>query len=141
MATTEDVDLRQVAWDTHGYVGADLGQLTLEAALQCIRENLSNFDIDQEHPITDEALEVLKVINIHMIHGLSQTDPSTLRENKVEVPDVKWADIGGLEDTKRELQEMVRYPIEHQALFEAFGMQASRAHDMNNILLCCIHTM
>jgi len=126
MATTEDVDLRQVAWDTHGYVGADLGQLTLEAALQCIRENLSNFDIDQEHPITDEALEVLKVINIHMIHGLSQTDPSTLRENKVEVPDIKWADIGGLEDTKRELQEMVRYPIEHRALFEAFGMQASR---------------
>merc|ERR1719393_531295 len=53
-------------------------------------------------------------------------DPSTLRDNKVEVPDVKWADIGGLEQTKRELQEMVRYPIEHRHLFERFGMQASR---------------
>ena len=54
------------------------------------------------------------------------SDPSTLRENKVEVPDIQWQDIGGLEETKRELQEMVRYPIEHRGLFEKFGMQASR---------------
>lgn len=126
MELDEDVDLFQVSRDTHGYVGADLGQLTMEAALQCIRENIGNFDIDSEDPISDEALSVLKVNSNHIMHGLAHSDPSTLRENKVEVPDVKWADIGGLEDTKRELQEMVRYPIEHRGLFEKFGMQASR---------------
>ena len=61
-----------------------------------------------------------------VMHGLENTNPSTLRENKIEIPDTKWSDIGGLEDTKMELQEMVRYPIEHRGLFEKFGMQASR---------------
>ena len=121
-----DVDLFQIARDTHGYVGADLQQVTLEAALQCIRANLGKLDIESEDPIPDEDLDVLKVTNEHFVHALSMCDPSTLRDNKVEVPDVKWADIGGLEQTKRELQEMVRYPIEHRHLFERFGMQASR---------------
>ena len=121
-----DVDLFQIARDTHGFVGADLQQLTLEAALQCIRSNIGNMDVDSEDPIPDETLDILKVDNEHFIHALSVCDPSTLRDNKVEVPDTKWADIGGLEETKRELQEMVRYPIEHRHLFERFGMQASR---------------
>lgn len=121
-----DVDLFQIARDTHGYVGADLQQVTLEAALQCIRSNIANLDIESDDPIPDEELDCLKVTNEHFVHALSMCDPSTLRDNKVEVPDVKWADIGGLEQTKRELQEMVRYPIEHRHLFERFGMQASR---------------
>mmetsp|Transcript_15649 Transcript_15649/g.39362 ORF Transcript_15649/g.39362 Transcript_15649/m.39362 type:complete len:930 (-) Transcript_15649:59-2848(-) len=121
-----DVDLFQIARDTHGYVGADLQQVTLEAALQCIRANIEQLDIESDDPIPDEDLECLKVTNDHFVHALSMCDPSTLRDNKVEVPDVKWADIGGLEQTKRELQEMVRYPIEHRHLFERFGMQASR---------------
>jgi transitional endoplasmic reticulum ATPase len=126
MKLADDVDLFQIARDTHGYVGADLSQLGLEAALQCIRSNIGNFDVDSEVPISDEALEKLIVTNDHFMHALTHTDPSSLRESKVEVPDVSWADIGGLEETKRELQEMVRYPIEHRALFEQFGMHASR---------------
>lgn len=126
MALHEDVDLFQIARDTHGYVGADLNQVALEAALQCIRSNIANMNIDSDEPIPDELLDLLVVNNDHFMHALKHTDPSTLRENKVEVPDVKWEDIGGLEDTKRELQEMVRYPIEHRGLFEKFGMQASR---------------
>jgi transitional endoplasmic reticulum ATPase len=121
-----DVDLFQIARDTHGYVGADLQQVTMEAALQCIRSNLQNLDIESEEAIPDEDLDCLTVNNDHFVHALSNCDPSTLRDNKVEVPDVKWLDIGGLEQTKRELQEMVRYPIEHRHLFERFGMQASR---------------
>jgi len=126
MKTDDHVDLFQIARDTHGFIGADLQQLTLEAALECIRCNVEHFDVDSEEPIPDEMLEKLVVTNDHFIHALSVCDPSTLRENKVEVPDVKWADIGGLEDTKRDLQEMVRYPIEHRGLFEKFGMEASR---------------
>jgi len=126
MKTDDHVDLFQIARDTHGFIGADLQQLTLEAALECIRCNVEHFDVDSEEPIPDDMLEKLVVTNDHFIHALSVCDPSTLRENKVEVPDVKWADIGGLEDTKRDLQEMVRYPIEHRGLFEKFGMEASR---------------
>jgi len=126
MAMDESVDLTQIARDTHGYVGADISQLTLEAALQCIRANVGHLDVDNEDPISDDDLDCLVVNNDHFMHALSVCDPSTLRENKVEVPDVGWADIGGLEDTKRELQEMVRYPIEHRGLFEKFGMEASR---------------
>ena len=119
------VDLFQIARDTHGYVGADLQQLTLEAALQCIRSNIVNMDIDSEDAIPDGILDTLEITNDHVMHALSVCDPSTLRDNKIEIPDIKWADIGGLEETKRELQEMVRYPIEHRHLFERFGMQAS----------------
>lgn len=126
MKMDDSVNLFQIARDTHGYVGADLSQLALEAALQCIRSNIGNFDVDSEEPIPDEALEKLVVTNDHFLHALTCCDPSSLRESKVEVPDVSWDDIGGLEDTKRELQEMVRYPIEHRGLFEKFGMQASR---------------
>jgi transitional endoplasmic reticulum ATPase len=126
MQLDPDVDLWQIARDTHGYVGADLQQLTLEAALQCIRSNIGNFDVDSEEPVPDDILDALVVTNEQFTYALSVCDPSTLRDNKVEIPDTKWADIGGLEETKRELQEMVRYPIEHRHLFERFGMQASR---------------
>ncbi len=126
MVLSDDVDLPQIARDTHGYVGADISQLVLESALQCIRSNIGNFDVESEEPFSDEALDSLIVTEDHFLHGLRNSDPSTLRENKVEVPDVSWEDIGGLEETKRELQEMVRYPIEHRGLFEQFGMQASR---------------
>lgn len=126
MKTDPDVDLFQIARDTHGFIGADLQQLTLEAALECIRSNIGNMDVDSEEPIPDDVLDQMVVDNEHFMHALSVCDPSTLRENKVEVPDIKWEDIGGLEETKRDLQEMVRYPIEHRGLFEKFGMEASR---------------
>lgn len=91
MALAPDVDLFQVARDTHGYVGADLQQLTLEAALQCIRSNIVNMDVDSEEPIPDEVLDMLQVNNEHMMHALSVCDPSTLRDNKVEVSICQFA--------------------------------------------------
>ena len=126
MQVDSSVDLFQIARDTHGFVGADLSQLSLEAGIQCIRSNVKNFDVDSEEPIPEEALDSLVVNNEHFMHALSVCDPSSMRDSKVEVPDISWQDIGGLEETKRELQEMVRYPIEHRGLFEKFGMQASR---------------
>ena len=126
MKLDPSVDLFQIARDTHGFVGADLSQLSLESGIQCIRSNVKNFDVDSEEPIPEDALESLVVNNDHFMHALSVCDPSSMRDSKVEVPDISWQDIGGLEETKRELQEMVRYPIEHRGLFEKFGMQASR---------------
>jgi transitional endoplasmic reticulum ATPase len=85
MAIDPNVDLFQISRDTHGYVGADLQQLTMEAALQCIRSNIANMDIDSEEPIPDDILDQLVVNNDHFVHALSVCDPSTLRDNKIEV--------------------------------------------------------
>ena len=67
-----------------------------------------------------------RVSQEHFKYALGQANPSSLRETVVEVPNVSWKDIGGLEDVKRELRELVQYPVEHPEMFEKFGMQASK---------------
>jgi transitional endoplasmic reticulum ATPase len=125
MKIDEEVDLTLISKDTHGYVGADLAQLCSEAALQCIREKMDLIDIDAD-TIDAAILESMAVTQEHFKHALGQTNPSSLRETVVEVPDVKWEDIGGLEEVKKNLQEMILYPIEHPDKFHKFGMTPSK---------------
>lgn len=82
-------------------------------------------DIDSD-VIDTKILEAMCVTMDHFKYALANTNPSSLRETVVEVPDVKWEDIGGLEETKRELQEMILYPIEHPDKFYKFGMEPSK---------------
>ena len=125
MKLAEDVDLAEVAKSTHGYVGADLAALCTEAALQCIREKMDLIDIEDE-TIDAEILDSMSVTNEHFRFAQGQTNPSSLRETVVEIPDVTWDDIGGLEDVKKNLQEMILYPIEHPDKFHKFGMSPSK---------------
>jgi len=125
MKLSEDVDLAKVAKDTHGFVGADLAQLCTEAGLQCIREKMDIIDIEDDK-IDAAILDAMAVTNEHFKHALGVCNPSSLRETVVEVPNVSWDDIGGLEDTKRQLQEMILYPLEHPEKFLKFGMSPSR---------------
>ena len=125
MRLSKDCDLERLAKDTHGYVGADLSQLTMEAAFQAIREKLPLIDVSAEK-IDPELLNSIEITNEHLRYGQSVTNPSTLRENIVEVPNVTWEDVGGLEDVKKELYETVQYPIEHGDKFAKFGMQPSK---------------
>ena len=125
MKLSEDVDLAEIAKSTHGYVGADLAALCTEAALQCIREKMDLIDIEDE-TIDAEVLDAMCVTNEHFRFAQGQTNPSSLRETVVEIPDVTWDDIGGLEDVKKNLQEMILYPIEHPEKFHKFGMQPSK---------------
>jgi transitional endoplasmic reticulum ATPase len=125
MKMDKNVNLVDISKDTHGYVGADLAQLCSEAALQCIREKMHLIDIDSD-VIDTKVLESMCVTQDHFKHALANTNPSSLRETVVEVPDVKWEDIGGLEDVKRNLQEMILYPIEHPEKFYKFGMEPSK---------------
>merc|ERR1711988_300376 len=120
-----DVRLEDVAANTHGFVGADLAQLCTEAALTCIREKMDLIDLEEE-TIDAEILDSMAVTQEHFTAAMGQCNPSSLRETVVEVPNVKWDDIGGLEETKRNLLEMILYPIEHPEKFEKFGMQPSR---------------
>ncbi|KAK9942598.1 hypothetical protein M0R45_008252 [Rubus argutus] len=125
MKLAEDVDLERVAKDTHGYVGADLAALSTEAALQCIREKMDVIDLEDE-TIDAEILNSMAVTNENFQTALGTSNPSALRETVVEVPNVTWDAIGGLENVKRELQETVQYPVEHPEKFEKFGMSPSK---------------
>ncbi|XP_075505002.1 cell division cycle protein 48 homolog isoform X1 [Primulina tabacum] len=125
MKLADDVDLERVAKDSHGYVGADLAALCTEAALQCIREKMDIIDLEDES-VDAEVLNSMAVSNEHFITALGASNPSALRETVVEVPNVSWEDIGGLDNVKRELQETVQYPVEHPEKFEKFGMSPSK---------------
>jgi len=125
MKLAEDVDLEQVARETHGFVGADLAALCTEAALQCIREKMDVIDLDDDE-IDAEVLNSMAVTNDHFRSSLGTCNPSALRETVVEVPNVTWDDIGGLEATKKELQETVQYPVMYPEQFAKFGMNPSR---------------
>jgi transitional endoplasmic reticulum ATPase len=120
MKLDQNVNLEKISRDCHGFVGADLAQLCTEAAMTCIREKI--IDIDWENNMIDaKILNSLVVTNDHFREALGKTDPSALRETHVENPNVSWSDIGGLEETKEELQELIQYPVEHPDLFDEFG--------------------
>jgi len=125
MRLDDDVDPEKIAKETHGFTGSDIAALCTEAAMVCTREKMSLFDIEDE-TIDAEVLNAMAVTMEHFKHALGVSNPSSLRETVVEVPNVSWADIGGLEDVKRELREMVQYPIEHPEYFEKFGQDAPR---------------
>lgn len=125
MKIDDEVDLGAISKETHGFVGADLAQLCSEAALQCIREKMDLIDIDSD-TIDAQVLNSMAVTQEHFKHALGACNPSSLRETVVEVPNVKWEDIGGLEDVKKNLQEMILYPIEHPDKFHKFGMSPSK---------------
>merc|ERR1712012_398966 len=125
MKLDEDVDPEAIARETHGFVGSDIAALCTEAAMQCIREKMDLIDIEDEE-IDAEILDSMAVNQDHFRHALGVSNPSSLRETVVEVPNVSWDDIGGLEDVKRDLKELVQYPVEHPEKFEKFGMSPSK---------------
>ena len=126
MKLDENVDLEAMAKETHGYVGADLAQLSTEAAMQTIREKMDVIDWEDD-TIDAEILDSMRVTQAHFREALGVTNPSTLRDTAmVEVPNTTWKDIGGLENTKAELQELIQYPVEYPWKYEKFGISPSK---------------
>jgi len=125
MKLDESVDLESIAQECHGYVGSDLAALCTEAALQCIREKMDLIDIEDEK-IDTKVLESMSVTQDHFRTALGHGGPSAIRETVVEVPNVTWDDIGGLLNVKKELQELVQYPVLYPEMYKKFGMQPSR---------------
>jgi len=115
MPLSDDVNLKEIANLTHGFVGADLATLCKEAAMHALRKVLPEIDIEKEIP--PEVMEELKVIKEDFTEALKNTEPSALREVFVEVPNVKWDDIGGLEHVKEELKEVVEWPLKYPEAF------------------------
>jgi transitional endoplasmic reticulum ATPase len=112
-----DVNLEHLAEITHGFVGADLEALCREAAMSCLREILPEVDFSRDS-VPYEQLSKLEVRSDHFKSALRAVEPSALREVFVDVPHVRWNDVGGLTDTKQRLTEAVQWPLQHAKLFE-----------------------
>ncbi|MEM2820590.1 MAG: CDC48 family AAA ATPase, partial [Candidatus Bathyarchaeia archaeon] len=117
MPLAEDVDLEKIASITHGFVGADLAALCKEAAMRALRRILPEIDFEKD-TIPAEMLNKITVTMNDFMEALKDVEPSAMREVLVEIPNIRWDDIGGLKDVKLELQEAVEWPLKYPEIFE-----------------------
>ena len=116
MPLDKDVDLQRLADISHGFVGADLQALAKEAAMRALRRVLPEINLSGE----SVSVDILRKIIVRMqdfMDVIKETEPSAMREVFVEVPDIKWEDIGGLSTIKQELQEAVEWPLKYLGVF------------------------
>lgn len=125
MPLDDDVNIEKIASVSHGYVGADLEYLCKEAAMKCLRRLLPILNLEEEK-IPPETLDKLIVNHEDFQKALIEVTPSGMREVFIENPDVKWDDVGGLEDVKRELQEAVEWPMKYPAIYDKLGHNMPR---------------
>ena len=123
MPLTKTVNLKDLAAITHGFVGADLSALAKESAMIVLRNNYSELKLKEDEPISAELLEKLKITQRDFMDALKVVRPSALREVLVEIPNIKWNDIGGLEDVKQELKEAVEWPLKNPEAFKRLGVR------------------
>ena len=116
MPLAKDVDVQKLAGITHGFVGADLEALAREAAMSALRKILPNIDFELSD-IPYETLLKLEITMDNFLEALKEIEPSAIREVFVEVPDVKWSDVGGLENIKQELKEAIEWPLKYPDVF------------------------
>jgi transitional endoplasmic reticulum ATPase len=113
---SEDVKVEEFANTTHGFVGADIALLVKEAAMHALRKVIPQIKIDEEIP--NEVLDALKVTKDDFDEARKHVEPSAMREVLVEVPDVTWKQVGGLEEVKQELREAVEWPLKYSEVFD-----------------------
>jgi transitional endoplasmic reticulum ATPase len=123
MPLAKDVQLDELAAITHGFVGADLSALTKEAAMNVLRRLMPNMKIEKDEPLPKELLDKLIVTKHDFREAMKIVRPSALREVMVEIPNVHWEDIGGLEECKQELREAVEWPLKHPEAFRRLGVK------------------
>ena len=125
MPLEDDVDIDEIADITHGFVGADLAALSRESAMNALRRILPELDLE-EQTIPQEVLAKLFVSNDDFMDALKSISPSALREVFIEVPNIRWEDIGGLEELKETLKEAVEWPLIHAEDFRRIGIQPAK---------------
>jgi len=123
MPLTKDVDLDRLADITHGYVGADLAALCKEAAMKTLRRLIPKISLEGEEGIPVEILDSLKVTKEDFMDAFREIQPSALREVLVEIPNVHWEDIGGLDEVKKQLKEAIEWPLKNPQMFTRLGIR------------------
>ncbi|MBI1902685.1 MAG: CDC48 family AAA ATPase [Planctomycetia bacterium] len=130
MPLAQDVDLSHLAGITHGFVGADLEALCREAGMIALRRVLPQIDAAQQR-IPYETLSGLEVQMRDFQAALRDIEPSALREVFVDVPNIRWEEVGGLEEVQQRLREAVEWPVKYPDLFSACRLQPPKG-----VLLC-----
>ena len=125
MPLAEDVSLGKLAEITHGFVGADLEALAREAAMSALRKIIPIIDFEMAD-IPYETLLGLEVTMGNFAEAMKDVEPSAIREFFVEVPDVKWEDVGGLENIKEELREAIEWPLKYPDVFKKADTNPSK---------------
>jgi len=125
MPLADGIDLEAYAESTHGFVGADLESLTKESAMNALRRVRPQLDLESDE-IDAEVLDSIEVTGADFKDALKGITPSAMREVFVEVPDVQWNDVGGLDDTKTQLQETIQWPLDYPEVFEQMDLQAAK---------------
>jgi transitional endoplasmic reticulum ATPase len=124
MPLDENLDLKEIADATHGFVGADLYALCKEAAMRTLERALPDLDVKEDIPT--EVLENLKVTKEDFRAALKRIEPSAMREVFVEVAEVHWDEVGGLDEAKQSLIESVEWPLRYPEAFECVGVRPPR---------------
>ncbi|MFX1295536.1 MAG: CDC48 family AAA ATPase [Promethearchaeota archaeon] len=121
MPLNNNVDLDALSQITHGYVGADLAALCREAAMKALRRYLPKINIEDEE-IPSEILNEIEVRMDDFISALKEIQPTAIREVLIEIPNVHWSDVGGLEEVKQELRETVEWPLKDPDSFKRLAI-------------------
>ncbi len=117
------VDIKELADITHGFVGADISALAKEAAMIVLRKVLPDLVLKEEESIPAELLDKLRITMEDFKEALKVVRPSALREVLIEMPSIKWEQVGGLEDAKRDLKEAVEWPLQNPTMFTRLGVR------------------
>ncbi|MCH7876827.1 MAG: CDC48 family AAA ATPase, partial [Thaumarchaeota archaeon] len=125
MPIDEKVDLKQISKITHGFVGADLEILSKEAAMRSLRRILPEIDLDEEK-VSSEILQKIQITSEDFRDALKEVRPSALREVQVQIPNVSWDDVGGLDQLKEELREAVEWPIKYKEAFDYVNVETPK---------------
>jgi len=125
MPLAEDVDLKHLADVTHGYTGADISSLSREAAMKALRRYMPEINLEEER-VPPEILEKMVVREDDFLSAYREITPTAMREVYVEVPSVRWKEVGGLEELKNELIESVEWPLKKPEVFKKMGIKPPR---------------
>ena len=117
-------DLEKFAAATHGFVGADLAALAREAAMKCLARYVPELELDK--PIPPEVLERMRVTEDDFHEALREMEPSAMREVLVEIPHTTWKDVGGLDEVKRQLREVVEMPLDNPESYKRLGVRPAK---------------
>jgi len=126
MPMDKSVNLKKLSSITYGFIGADLAALCKEAAMSALRRHLPQISWKKEHVLSKDVIDKIVITEEDFINAMRMVEPSAMREVMIEIPKVTWKDVGGLEEVKSRLKEMVEWPLKYPKSFENIGIKPPR---------------